>query len=76
MHLVVAKVDEQVFNGEAESVTVPGTAGEMTILGHHEPLISTLKKGEVVVRSSEGEKKIAIEGGVIEVRSDGATIIL
>ena len=76
MHVTIAKVNETLFDGEAESLTVPGTAGEMTILGHHEPLITTLKPGTITVRSAGGEKTFAVEGGVLEVRSEGATVLL
>lgn len=76
MHVVVAKVDEVLFDGEAESLTVPGTDGEMTVLGHHEPLITTLKAGSIFVRTSEGDKKFDIKGGALEVGPHGATVIL
>ena len=78
MHIVIAKVDEVLFEGEAYSLTVPATAGEMTVLGHHEPLITTLKAGEVRVHLNVGDtpKTFSISTGVLEVRSDGATVIL
>ncbi len=78
MHVVIAKVDEVLFEGEAYSLTVPGAAGEMTILSHHEPLISTLKKGEARVRESASSepKLFAIESGVVEVNGTSATVIL
>jgi F-type H+-transporting ATPase subunit epsilon len=76
MHVVIAKVDEIYFDGEAVSMTVPGAAGEMTILGEHEPLVSTLKSGTIIVRTGEQNKEFKVEGGVLEVRRDGATIIL
>jgi len=76
MKVVVAKVDETLYEGEAESLTVPGTDGEMTILGHHEPLITTLKAGSIVVRTSGGEKSFEITGGALEVGPHGATVIL
>lgn len=78
MHLTIARVDEVLFKGEAYSATVPGTAGEMTILSHHMPLVSTLKKGIIHVRESKdsAEKEFSIEKGVLEVTSEGATVIL
>ncbi len=77
MNLVIAKVNETLFSGEAESVTLPGAAGELTVLGHHEPLITTLKEGVITVRvKGEAEQTFAIVGGVLEVRTDGATVIL
>lgn len=76
MHVVIAKVEESYFDGEADSMTLPGTDGEMTVLGEHEPLITTLKAGTIIVRTKEGEKTFPIESGVLEVRRDGATVIL
>jgi F0F1-type ATP synthase epsilon subunit len=52
MHIVIAKVDETLFEGEAQSLTVPGREGEKTVLGHHEPLITTLKPGNGTVSRS------------------------
>ena len=75
MHVVIAKVDEVLYDGEAKSLTVPGAAGEMTVLGHHEPLITTLKRGTITVRAG-AEKTFTVESGVLEVRSDGATVLL
>ena len=78
MHVVIAKVDEVLFEGEAHSLTVPGADGEMTVLGRHMPLITTLKPGEARVHVAAGDtpKIFPIQGGVLEVRADGATVIL
>jgi len=79
MKLVVAKVDEIYFDGEAESLTVPGSEGELTVMGGHMPLITTLKAGKVTLRAKDipqGVKEFSIEGGVLEVHPGGATVIL
>ncbi|HVV39227.1 MAG TPA: F0F1 ATP synthase subunit epsilon [Candidatus Paceibacterota bacterium] len=78
MHVVIAKVSEVFFDGEAYSMTVPATAGDMTVLGEHMPLITTLKPGTISIRETAGAspKEIEVEGGVMEVRHDGATVIL
>jgi F-type H+-transporting ATPase subunit epsilon len=76
MRVVIAKVNENLYDGEANSVTLPGSEGEMTVLPQHEPLMTTLKAGTITVRDNEGEKQFKIEGGVLEVRGDGATVIL
>jgi F-type H+-transporting ATPase subunit epsilon len=77
MRVVIAKVDQVYFDGEAESLTAPGVEGEMTILGEHMPLVTTLKPGELIVRvAGEPDKTFPVEGGVLEVRHDGATVIL
>lgn len=79
MHLVIAKVDQVFYDGECQSVTLPGAAGELTVLGHHEPLITTLKEGMITVRAQNlenGEITFPIVKGILEVRPDGATVIL
>ncbi len=82
MKVIIAKVDETLFSGDAVSLTVPGSEGEMTVLGEHEPLVTTLRPGVAIIRSTqEGSsefavREVAIPGGLLEVRRDGATIIL
>jgi F-type H+-transporting ATPase subunit epsilon len=79
MHLVIAKVDQVFYDGEADSVTLPGSSGVLTVLSHHEPLITTLKEGTIVVRAANlegGQVTFPITKGLLEVRPDGATVIL
>lgn len=76
MHLIIAKVDEIYFDGEADSLSVAGASGQMTVLPEHMPLITTLKPCTLVVRAGNEEKKFEIDGGILEVRRDAATVIL
>ena len=78
MKVVIAKVDQNFFDGEAESLTVPGSAGQMTILSHHMPLITTLKEGVIIVRPDKESEplQLPIESGILEVNQGGATVIL
>jgi F-type H+-transporting ATPase subunit epsilon len=76
-HLVVASVGETRFDGRAASATLPGSAGEFTILPHHEPFVTTLKKGTILVQSGSGEPaKFDIESGVLEVSGNRAVVLL
>ena len=76
MKVVIAKVDEVLFEGEARSLVVPGSEGQMEILGHHMPLITTLARGEIRVEVGGQKRRFPIESGILEVRGDGATVIL
>ncbi len=78
MKIIIARVNETLYEGEAYSLTTPGRSGVMTILSRHMPLVSTLKSGVVSVKESrDGEaKEFPIEGGIIEVSSDTATVLL
>jgi len=75
-HLIVASVGESRFDGAAISATIPTTAGEITVLPHHEPLVATLKPGTITVRESLGNKEIRVEGGVLEISGNRAVVLL
>jgi F-type H+-transporting ATPase subunit epsilon len=63
------------FTGEAVSVSVPTTMGELTILPGHIPLISTLAPGMMVVRNKDGEQFFAVSRGVVEVSSTDIRVL-
>ena len=52
MTLEILTPDKKVFEGEATSVTLPGTLGSFEILNHHAPIISTLQDGKLTIRGS------------------------
>ena len=74
--LVVATVDKVYFEGAAQSVTVPGEEGEVTILAHHEPFVTPLRPGTITVRTLGEEKTIPASSGLLEVHKEGVTILL
>ena len=76
-HLIVASVGETRFDGAALSATVPTTAGEITILPHHEPLVATLKDGSITIRETLGEPKhIPVNSGVLECSGNRVVVLL
>ena len=59
------------FEGEVDSVLVPGSMGQFEILVNHAPIISSLDKGRVVYTLPGGEKKsLDICGGFVEVQKN------
>lgn len=75
-HLTIASVGETRFDGEVYLATVPGTEGQFTILAHHEPIVTTLAPGTIVVKAWDGEKKFPIDNGVIECSNNRAVVLL
>lgn len=76
-HLTIASVGETRFDGAAVSATLPGAAGEFTILAHHEPIVTTLKPGTITVRIPEGEpKQFPVESGVLECSGSRVVVLL
>lgn len=74
--LIITRIDGPIFNGEATSVTLPGEAGEMTVLAGHEALITPLKAGTVTVVSASGTERHAIDSGVVEIAHNSVTVLL
>jgi F-type H+-transporting ATPase subunit epsilon len=72
----IAAVDQVYFEGEVRSVTCPGSEGELTVLKDHEPFVSVLKSGTVVVCAEGDDKVFDIKKGILEVHRGGAVILL
>ncbi len=49
MYVDIITPEKNVFSGEVDSVTVPGSKGEFQMLNHHDAIISTLVKGDVKI---------------------------
>jgi F-type H+-transporting ATPase subunit epsilon len=64
-----------VFEGDVDIVVLPGSAGEMGILPHHAPLLTTLKYGVVKVRIKGKEEIFTVAGGVAEIQPDIVTVL-
>jgi F-type H+-transporting ATPase subunit epsilon len=76
-HLVISSVGETHFDGEAASATFPGSDGELTVLAHHEPFVSTLTEGTITVRSgAESPKQFPIKNGILECSGNRAVALL
>lgn len=77
MKLTISKIDKVLWQGDAESVTVPSRGGILTILGHHMPLITILKEGSVIVKPKEGTpSEFPIQSGFLEVGKTETVILV
>ena len=77
LKLTISRVDEPVFDGEVVFVTLPGASGDMTILANHTALISPLKKGKIVYKTTEDtEASLEIESGTLEISQNHATVLI
>jgi F-type H+-transporting ATPase subunit epsilon len=75
IRLDIVTAERQVFSDDVDVVVAPGIEGEMAILPHHAPLMTTLKLGELRVRKGGEELSLAVTGGFLEVRPDRITIL-
>ena len=77
-HLTIARIGENLFDGEAVSVALPGEDGAFEVLAGHEALVTPLKAGGCLVRAADGQSYHfeLPHGGIAEVSSGEATILL
>jgi F-type H+-transporting ATPase subunit epsilon len=59
----------------ADMVVVPGSEGEMGILPHHAPVLTTLAYGELIVKKGRAQESFAIYGGVVDIRPDRVVVL-
>lgn len=64
------------FQGEVARVTLPGTMGSFTVLQDHASLLSTLAAGEIEYESQGEVKKLAAEGGFVDVNNNRVVVCL
>lgn len=50
MFLEIVTPEASIFQGDVESVTVPGVNGEFQMLNHHAPIVSLLQEGRVKIK--------------------------
>ena len=71
MKLSIYSLKKVLYEGDAESVNCQTESGEITILDHHRPLITTLKAGNIkIVDTSKKEHYIPVSSGFLEVGSE------
>jgi F-type H+-transporting ATPase subunit epsilon len=73
--LSIVTAEREVFADDVDEVVAPGVEGQLGILPHHSPLMTTLLPGELLVKKGGEEFYMAISGGFIEVRPDRIIIL-
>ena len=75
LQLKIITPERIVFDEAVDSVTLPTTEGEITILPDHIPLISTLASGDIVARVNGEDVPMAVSGGFVEVSNNEVKIL-
>lgn len=75
MYLELITPDKKVFEGEVSSAALPGTLGSFEVLNNHAPIISSLAKGAVKLKTQDGLITFQIDGGVVEVINNKLVVL-
>jgi F-type H+-transporting ATPase subunit epsilon len=75
LRLEIVTPEREAYSDDVDSVVCPGTEGEIGVLPHHAPLLSTLGLGELRIRKGNQEESFAIAGGFLQVRPDKVVVM-
>jgi F-type H+-transporting ATPase subunit epsilon len=75
LKLQIVTPEAMIFEGDVDSVQLPGAEGEMGILPQHETLISELKAGEVHILQKGETQILAIGEGFAEITGTSVGIL-
>ena len=73
--LEIVTPERLAYSDTVDSVQLPGSEGELGVLPHHAPLVSTLGIGELRIRKGGTEESFAIVGGFLQVRPDKVVVM-
>ena len=87
MQLEIVSPEKTIFSGEAKSVHLTGSEGHFQVLNNHAPIVSTLKKGEILIDGvdnlesdflvfSNGKASLEIKSGVVEMKKNKLIILV
>ncbi len=76
LHLTITTPLRTVYENDVDQLTVTTSAGELTVLPDHVPLVVPLMIGQAMVKNDKKEIYHAIDGGILEVRHNNEVVIL
>lgn len=75
-HLVIASPDGNFFDGEAVSLSLRGTEGDLAVMAGHIPLITSVRAGECRLLLPDGtEKSGRADGGLLTVTPEKTVLL-
>lgn len=75
LKLTIISPEQNLFEGEVERVTLPGTMGSFSILSQHAPIVSSLKAGTISYLTPDGaEHTLEVNGGFIELSDNNVSV--
>lgn len=76
MKLIILTPATRLFEGEVNSVKVPGFNGKFQILNNHAPIISLLTEGVITIKDNENKIiEFTIKKGILETSDNNIKIL-
>ncbi len=75
LHVEVVTAERELYRGEADLVSAPGSEGQLGILPRHAPLLAFLKPGVLRIELGGAEDTLFVSGGFLEVSNNAVTVL-
>ena len=75
LKLAIVTPEGKIFEGDVETVLLPGVEGDMGILPMHMALVTALKAGELRYTQSSKTESLAIGDGFAEVTASSVSVL-
>jgi F-type H+-transporting ATPase subunit epsilon len=75
LRLEIVTPDKLAFEGDVDSVVIPGSEGELGVLPMHIPLMTQIKPGEVVISQNGKKDYLAVGEGFATVTQTNVNIL-
>lgn len=91
MYLEIVTPESSIFQGDVETVTVPGVDGEFQMLNNHAPIVSLLQEGKVrfsgninieeqfqdkFIKGDKNSFELMINSGTIELSNNKVIVLV
>ena len=70
LKLRIVSPERIVYDGEVNSLKVPGTQGSFEILDNHAPIISALSEEVIEYSTAQGKQSLNVLSGFVEVKKN------
>jgi len=76
MLLEIVTPEKKMYSGEVDLIQLPGMSGSFEILKNHAPIISTLDRGVIRIKTADGQEEFfEVDGGVVECKKNIVTVL-
>jgi F-type H+-transporting ATPase subunit epsilon len=75
LELSIVTPEGRAYQGEVESVVLPGSEGDFGVLPGHERFLAPLRIGEIEIRDGRGQRFAAVSGGFADVSGEQVVVL-
>lgn len=76
INLTIVSQEKELVSTQADSLTVPTTEGEITVLPGHIPLFTQLQTGELIYRSGKEESSFVVTKGFMDIGPNNTIVVM